>query len=107
MKLQELAARSETPVTTIKYYLRERLLDPGVKRDATTASYDQTGPRCASEVDRQHWSAPPGATARRTPARWLTDTGTVAHHCPARPALTDRDIHSSRGRDPRLPRLTR
>ncbi len=48
MKLQELAARSETPVTTIKYYLRERLLDPGVKRNATTASYDQTRGRTES-----------------------------------------------------------
>ncbi|MFT4234243.1 MAG: MerR family transcriptional regulator [Microbacterium sp.] len=42
MKLQELAERSDTPTSTIKYYLREKLLEPGVKRNATTASYDQS-----------------------------------------------------------------
>ncbi|MGN8026001.1 MerR family transcriptional regulator [Microbacterium sp. 22242] len=46
MKLQELSTRSGTPVSTIKYYLREGLLDPGEKRNATTAEYDQ------SHVDR-------------------------------------------------------
>lgn len=39
MKLQTLSARSATPVSTIKYYLREGLLDPGEKRNATTAVY--------------------------------------------------------------------
>jgi len=41
VKLHELSSRSSIPVSTIKYYLREGLLDPGVKRNATTAEYDE------------------------------------------------------------------
>ena len=42
MKLQELSERSETPVSSVKYYLREGLLEQGVKRNATTAVYDES-----------------------------------------------------------------
>ena len=40
MRISELAARSEVPVATIKYYLRERLLPPGSLTSATQAIYD-------------------------------------------------------------------
>ncbi|WP_414121804.1 MerR family transcriptional regulator [Corynebacterium nuruki] len=40
MKLQELSRRTGTPVSTVKYWLREGLLHPGAKRNATTAVYD-------------------------------------------------------------------
>jgi len=42
MKLQELSRQSGTPVSTVKYWLREGLLHPGEKRNATTAVYDDT-----------------------------------------------------------------
>ncbi|WP_022901455.1 MerR family transcriptional regulator [Humibacter albus] len=42
MKLQELGHVSHTPVSTIKYYLREGLLEPGAKRNATTSVYDES-----------------------------------------------------------------
>ncbi|AVM01412.1 hypothetical protein C6V83_15340 [Gordonia iterans] len=42
MKLQELCRRTGTPPSTVKYWLREGLLHPGVKRNATTAVYDDS-----------------------------------------------------------------
>lgn len=41
MKLQQLAADTGTPVSTVKYYLREGLLPPGRKLNTTTAAYGQ------------------------------------------------------------------
>lgn len=40
MRISELAARSGVPLATVKYYLRERLLMPGVATSATQATYD-------------------------------------------------------------------
>jgi DNA-binding transcriptional MerR regulator len=42
VRISELAERSEVPVATIKYYLRERLLAPGSLTSATQASYDDS-----------------------------------------------------------------
>jgi DNA-binding transcriptional MerR regulator len=42
MRISELSARSEVPVATIKYYLREGLLPPGRATAATQAEYDDT-----------------------------------------------------------------
>ena len=42
MKLQALSAATGVTVPSIKYYLREGLLHPGVKKNATTAVYDDT-----------------------------------------------------------------
>lgn len=39
MKLNQLAAATEVPVSSIKFYLREGLLPPGEKLNATTARY--------------------------------------------------------------------
>ena len=39
MRMSELAAASEVPVATIKYYLRERLLPEGRRTSATQAVY--------------------------------------------------------------------
>jgi DNA-binding transcriptional MerR regulator len=39
MRISELAAASEVPVATIKYYLRERLLPEGERTSATQARY--------------------------------------------------------------------
>jgi DNA-binding transcriptional MerR regulator len=41
MKLGELAERSGCSTATIKYYLREGLLEPGARRSATDADYDE------------------------------------------------------------------
>ena len=42
MWMSELSARSGLPVPTIKYYLRENLLPPGVAAGATRAHYDES-----------------------------------------------------------------
>lgn len=39
LKLQRLSRETSTPVSTIKFYLREQLLPPGRKLNATTAAY--------------------------------------------------------------------
>ncbi|MGC0365471.1 DNA-binding transcriptional MerR regulator [Rhodococcus sp. 27YEA15] len=41
MKISELAARSDIPVPTVKYYLREGLLMPGESTSATGAQYGE------------------------------------------------------------------
>ncbi|MDQ4008592.1 MAG: MerR family transcriptional regulator [Actinomycetota bacterium] len=41
MQMSELARRSGLPVATVKYYLREGLLPPGVATSATRAAYDE------------------------------------------------------------------
>ncbi|MFC7401573.1 MerR family transcriptional regulator [Citricoccus sp. GCM10030269] len=41
MKLQKLAEVTSTPVSTVKFYLREGLMPPGEKLNATTAAYEQ------------------------------------------------------------------
>ncbi|MFJ1971626.1 MerR family transcriptional regulator [Streptomyces sp. NPDC087903] len=41
MRLAELSERSGVPTATIKYYLREGLLEPGRQLNATTAEYDE------------------------------------------------------------------
>lgn len=41
MKLQRLAEATSVPVSTVKFYLREGLLPPGEKLNATTAAYGQ------------------------------------------------------------------
>jgi DNA-binding transcriptional MerR regulator len=46
MKISTLAERTGVPVPTIKYYLREGLLQPGLTRGATRADYDE------SHIDR-------------------------------------------------------
>ncbi|MGH3367914.1 MAG: MerR family transcriptional regulator [Nocardioidaceae bacterium] len=40
MQISELSARTQVPVPTVKYYLREGLLAPGVATSATRAEYD-------------------------------------------------------------------
>ncbi|MBL0888515.1 MerR family transcriptional regulator [Myceligenerans indicum] len=42
MRISELAERSGTSVATIKYYLREGLLHPGVAVNARQAAFDET-----------------------------------------------------------------
>jgi len=41
MRISALSARTEVPVGTIKYYLREGLLAPGRQTSRTTAEYDE------------------------------------------------------------------
>jgi DNA-binding transcriptional MerR regulator len=42
MQISELARRSGVPLATVKYYLREGLLPPGVSTSATRATYDDS-----------------------------------------------------------------
>lgn len=41
MQMSELSTRSEVAVATVKFYLREGLLPPGVATSATRATYDE------------------------------------------------------------------
>jgi DNA-binding transcriptional MerR regulator len=42
MRISELSSRTGIPVPTIKFYLREDLLPPGVRTAATQAQYDES-----------------------------------------------------------------
>lgn len=42
MRMSELVERSGVPLASIKYYLREGLLEPGAAISATRAEYDET-----------------------------------------------------------------
>ena len=42
MRISALAAAADLPIATVKFYLREGLLHPGVATSATQASYDET-----------------------------------------------------------------
>lgn len=42
MRISGLAERTGVPVASVKYYLREGLLHPGVQTSATQARYDET-----------------------------------------------------------------
>ena len=42
MRISELSSRTGIPVATIKFYLRENLLHPGVRTAATQAQYDES-----------------------------------------------------------------
>ncbi|MEI5583384.1 MULTISPECIES: MerR family transcriptional regulator [unclassified Agromyces] len=42
MRISALAAETGLPLATVKYYLREGLLHPGVATSATQATYDET-----------------------------------------------------------------
>lgn len=42
MRISALAVAADLPVATVKYYLREGLLHPGVATSATQATYDET-----------------------------------------------------------------
>jgi DNA-binding transcriptional MerR regulator len=42
MRISGLAERTGVPVATVKYYLREGLLNPGVQTSATQARYDES-----------------------------------------------------------------
>ncbi|KRE25911.1 MerR family transcriptional regulator [Agromyces sp. Soil535] len=42
MRISALAAAADLPVATVKYYLREGLLHPGVATSATQATYDDS-----------------------------------------------------------------
>jgi DNA-binding transcriptional MerR regulator len=42
MRISELSSQTGVPVATIKFYLRERLLDEGIRTSATQAQYDES-----------------------------------------------------------------
>jgi DNA-binding transcriptional MerR regulator len=42
MRISELSSRTGVPVATVKFYLREDLLHPGVRTAATQARYDES-----------------------------------------------------------------
>jgi DNA-binding transcriptional MerR regulator len=42
MRISELSAQTGVPVATIKFYLRERLLQEGMRTSATQAQYDES-----------------------------------------------------------------
>ena len=50
MKMAELSRRTGVPVPTIKYYLREGLLPPGVRTSRNQADYDESHVRRLSVI---------------------------------------------------------
>ena len=42
MRISELSSQTGIPVATIKFYLRERLLQEGARTSATQAQYDES-----------------------------------------------------------------
>jgi len=42
MRISALAAEAGLPLATVKFYLREGLLHPGIATSATQASYDES-----------------------------------------------------------------
>ena len=42
MRISELASQTGVPIATIKFYLREKLLQEGIRTSATQAQYDES-----------------------------------------------------------------
>ncbi len=66
MRISDLAVAADLPVATVKYYLREGLLHPGVATSATRASYDETHLRRLRLV--RALTGPVGLTAQQARA---------------------------------------
>lgn len=85
MKISELARRTDVPVPTLKFYLRDGLLHPGQSLNRTQASYDESHVertrlvRALSESAGLDLGAVRAvlATLEQRPADWLEFLGQV------------------------------
>ena len=102
MRISQLAAATEVPVATIKYYLREKLLHEGVLTSATQARYDDSHVRRLKLIRALIGTAGLSVSATRevllgleNPPESGHDLLGIAHHAVARTAPDDVDLSSA------------
>ena len=99
MRISQLAAATEIPVATIKYYLREKLLHEGVLTSATQARYDDSHVRRLKLIRALIGTAGLSISATRqvllgleNPPESGHDLLGIAHHAVTRTAPDDVDL---------------
>lgn len=102
MRISQLAAATEIPVATIKYYLREKLLHEGVLTSATQARYDDSHVRRLKLIRALIGTAGLSISATRqvllgleSPPESGHDLLGIAHHAVTRTAPDDVDLSSA------------
>jgi len=102
LRISQLAAATEVPVATIKYYLREKLLHEGVLTSATQARYDDSHVRRLKLIRALIGTAGLSVSATRevllgleNPPESGHDLLGIAHHAVARTAPDDVDLSSA------------
>lgn len=102
MRISQLAAATEIPVATIKYYLREKLLHDGVLTSATQAQYDDSHVRRLKLIRALIGTAGLSVSATRQVLLGLEippgsghDLLGIAHHAVTRTAPDDVDLSSA------------
>ena len=102
MRISQLAAATEVPVATIKYYLREKLLHDGVLTSATQARYDDSHVRRLKLIRALIGTAGLSVSATRevllgleNPPESGHDLLGIAHHAVTRTAPDDVDLSSA------------
>jgi DNA-binding transcriptional MerR regulator len=102
LRISQLAAATEVPVATIKYYLRENLLHDGVLTSATQARYDDSHVRRLKLIRALTGTAGLSVSATRevllgldNPPESGHDLLGIAHHAVTRIAPDDVDLSSA------------
>lgn len=99
MRISQLAAETEVPVATIKFYLREHLLHDGQLTSPTQAQYDQSHVRRLQLVRALLGPGGLSVAAARELLRWIDDPPEsqhdllgVAHQAVHRPVPAGLDL---------------
>ncbi|MGO4805393.1 MerR family transcriptional regulator [Arthrobacter sp. 2MCAF15] len=102
MRISQLAAATDVPVATIKYYLRENLLHDGVLTSATQARYDDSHVRRLKLIRALIGTAGLSVSATRevllgleNPPESGHDLLGIAHHAVAKTAPDDVDLSAA------------
>ena len=102
MRISQLAAATDVPVATIKYYLREKLLHDGVLTSATQARYDDSHVRRLKLVRALIGTAGLSVSATRevllvleNPPESGHDLLGIAHHAVTRTAPDNVDLSTA------------
>ena len=102
MRISQLAAATDVPVATIKYYLREKLLHDGVLTSATQARYDDSHVRRLKLIRALIGTAGLSVSATRevllgleNPPESGHDLLGIAHHAVTRTAPDDVDLSTA------------
>lgn len=103
MRISQLAAATDVPVATIKYYLREKLLHDGVLTSATQARYDDSHVRRLRLIRALTGTAGLSVSATRevllaleNPPESGHDLLGIAHHAVTPTAPDDVDLSPAR-----------
>lgn len=99
MRISQLAAATDIPVATIKYYLRENLLHEGVLTSATQARYDDSHVRRLKLIRALIGTAGLSVSAARAVLHGIENPPDsrhellgIAHQAATRPAADDVEI---------------